>query len=100
MITQLKLFVLPFVIVLLQHVFLHPLRHVMAGVLFHDALDVVLRELILFVLVCGLLELQLARSGSFVSVCYAVFGLLEIFDEVAIGSRLCHLGAFHLYNQY
>lgn len=72
----------------------------MTCVLFHDALSMILGELILFVRVCGLLELQLARGGPFVSVCYTVLGLLEIFDEVAIGSRLCHLRAIHLYNQY
>jgi hypothetical protein len=72
----------------------------MTSVLFHDALSVILGELILFVWVCGLLELQLARGGPFVSVCYTVLGLLEIFDEVAIGSRFCHLRAIHLYNQY
>ena len=71
----------------------------MTCVLFNRALDVILGELILFVWV-GLLELQLARCGALVSVCYTVFCLLEIVDEVAIGSRLCHLRAIHLDNQY
>ena len=71
----------------------------MTRVLFSNALDVILGELILFVGVCSLLEVQLARSSPLVSVCYTVLGLLEIFDEVAIGSRLRHLRAIHLYNQ-
>lgn len=72
----------------------------MRCVLFHSALDVILRELILFIGVCGLLELQLPRCSPLLSVCYTVLGLLEIFDEIAIRSRLCHLRAIHLYNQY
>lgn len=47
-------------------------------------MDMILRELILFIGVCCLLQLQLARCGSLLSVCYTVLGLLEIFDEIAI----------------
>lgn len=79
-------------IILLQHVFLRPLRGLVGDALLGDTLCVI-AQLVLFVGLCGLLELQ----GFGFSFCGSGgLCLLEALQQLLVGGGLHYACALHL----